>query len=737
MAASLFPPLSSSGSERANLNAYRALMLLGSLAVPGFWFLDQASGMDYADPLAYRLALGAVGLAALLSTYVSRIARRHVRGLTAALVYATCAFMSATSARNGLPAPWIAGALLTVGVSGLALAMFAGSTREIVRSLAALIVVSAAPLLAVPAEGLAHSPITFALELAIAVVAVGVAGQARLQTLAALAASRRQLEAERDQGAARERLLRTVMDSIPAPISVNDREGRCIARNQASARQLGFATPQDGLGATAFDLLPEPAAQADWHDQQRVMDTGRPILGVTHAFADGCRTVHYHSDKVPLVADGEVVGVVAVLHDVTAQKRAEEALILARDQAEAAARAKSEFLANMSHEIRTPMNGVVGMADLLADSALSPDQGECVRTIQTCADALLSLISDILDLSKIEADGVELERIRFEPRTLVGAAVDVVRAQAEARGLALEVRVGRDVPQVAAGDPGRIRQVLLNLLSNACKFTREGGISVEVTAAALAPSGLGPFELRFAVSDTGIGIEPAKREELFTAFTQADASTTREYGGTGLGLAISSRLVALMGGQIEVDGAPGVGSTFAFGVQVDALPDLRRAAADGAAADGAAADGAAPSAVEPGLRVLVAEDNPVNQRVVSRMLGRFGAVVEVAVNGADALDALRRAAVLARPFDAVLMDVQMPVLDGHQATRRLRAELPDDAQPYVIALTANAMAGDREACLDAGADDYLAKPVRPDALGAALSHARRRPARGPLPDPAA
>ena len=715
MAASLFPPLSPSGSERANLTAYRALILLGSLAIPGFWFLDQANGLAYDDPLAYRLALGGAGLAALLATFVSPVARRHVRGLAAALVYAASAFMSATAARNGLPSPWIAGALLTVGTGGLALAMFADSSREVARSLAVLMVVSAVPLFAVSPDRLDHSPLTFALELAIALVAVGVAGQARLQTLSALAASRRQLEAERDQGATREHLLRTVMDSIPAPITVNDRQGRCIARNQASARQLGFATHQDGLGATVFDLLPQPAAQADWDDQRRVMDTGQPILRVPRQFSDGCQTTHYHSDKVPLVADGEVVGLVGVLHDVTAQKQAEETLILARDQAQAAARAKSEFLANMSHEIRTPMNGVVGMADVLAGSPLTPDQAECVRTIQTCADALLALISDVLDLSKIEADGVELESIRFEPRTLVREAVDVIRAQAQARGLALEVRVDGDVPQVAVGDLGRVRQVLLNLLSNACKFTSEGGVSVEVTAGSLAPNRLGPFDLRFAVRDTGIGIAPAKRDQLFDAFTQADASTTREYGGTGLGLAISSRLVAMMGGRIEVDGAPGVGSTFAFGVRAEALPDRRRAAQSEPA----------PSAVEPGLRVLVAEDNAVNQRVVLRLLERLGAQAEVAENGADALDALHRAAGRSEPFDVVLMDVQMPVLDGHQATRRLRAELPSEAQPRVIALTANAMTGDREACLDAGADDYLAKPVRRDSLGAALSGARR------------
>ena len=719
MAISLFPPLSADGSDRVNLNAYRALILVGSVAIPGFWFLYQADGASYDDPLAYRLAISGAGLLALLSTYVSRTACRHVRHITVALAYVSGSFLSWTAVRNGLPAAWIASVLLMTGVGGLALAMFANSAREIVGSLAGFLAVTVGPLFATPTTDLAHAPLTFSVELAVAIVAVGVAGMARLQTLSVLAESRRELEAERDQGERRERLLRTVMDSIPDSIYVNDVGGRCLMRNRASARQLGFDSEDEGLGLTSFDLFPESEAQLDWDQQQRVVETGTPALGRLVAVEHDCGTVWYECGTVPLLTpDGQATGVVGVVRDVTAQKRTERELIQARDAAEAAARAKSEFLANMSHEIRTPMNGVIGMADVLADSDLDADQAESVRTIQTCADALLALISDILDLSKIEAEGLEIEAVQFEPRAVARAAADVVRSQAEAKGLALTVDVDEAVPAVALGDPARIRQVLLNLLSNAVKFTHQGRVSVRVTAESLAPGASGPFQLRFAVRDTGVGIAADKREGLFEAFTQADASTTREYGGTGLGLTISARLAALMGGEIGVDGAPGEGSTFTFTVGVEAPPTQRDAPSETAPTPPPAAR------ARDGLRVLAAEDNAVNQRVVARLLRQLGADVDLVENGAQALQALHRAAAEARPYDVVLMDVQMPVMDGHQATRRLRDELPAEAQPWVIALTANAMAGDREACLDAGADDYLAKPLRRDALEAALGDRR-------------
>ena len=681
---------------------------------------------------------------------------------------------------------------------------------------------------------------------------------------------RPQLDAEakivaaKEEAEAQQRLLRTVIDTIPDHVYVKDREGRAVLRNLASAQALGFDDPKEAIGETDADSAGDYGA-AVLHDDLAVVG-GEKILSKEEQIHPGQWLL---TTKVPLRGpNDEVVGLVGVSRDITARKDAEAELIAAKEAAEAATQAKSEFLANMSHEIRTPMNGVIGMTSLLLDTGLDAEQRDFVETIRTSGDALLTIINDILDFSKIEAGMLDLECHPFDVRQTVESALDLVAQAAADKRVELAYVMDEGAPLAVRGDVTRVRQVLVNLLSNAVKFTAKGSVCVRVSA---QPPNAGAGDrsvLAFAVEDTGIGIPADKLEAVFESFSQADASTTRQFGGTGLGLTICQRLVEMMGGQISVESELGVGSTFQFTVAVEVaaserrvflraeqpvlqgrrvlviddnevnreiltrlarrwkmVPDAAQSGADGLAAvarareaqapydlvlldmqmpdmdgievaqalsargdapvmvmltsinrDAALRDAARDAGVhtvlykptkpsqlydvligvfdqqtgtpEPGatawvarprqpapggdgaspLSILLAEDNLVNQKVALRILDRLGYRADVAADGAEAVAAVQRQA-----YDVVFMDVQMPEMDGLEATRRIRAD-PSVAQPHIIALTANAMEGDRERCLEAGADDYVAKPVGMQALADAIERAQA--AVGAAPSPA-
>ena len=517
--------------------------------------------------------------------------------------------------------------------------------------------------------------------------------------------------------------VEVLLEATPTAIYLQDTQGRYVRFNKAFEDLYGIAR-HDWIGKTVFDLVPDEAPLMNAHDAEVLQGTAVQ----TYQGSFNCRRNGERRDalywKAPLQdAQGRCTGLVGTILDITEKNRFEQELREAKRFAEAANEAKGNFLANMSHEIRTPMNGVIGMTDLALDTELNPQQREYLNIVKSSAQSLLVILNDILDFSKIEAGKLHIEAVEFSVQALFGDALKTLQARAQGKGLALNCTLSNDLPIRVLGDPVRIRQVLTNLCDNAIKFTAQGGVSVTVDwrAAKAGERAVDEqaiheravderaIELHIAVQDTGIGIPLDKQQRVFEAFSQADTSTTRKFGGTGLGLTICARLVELMGGRIWLESVPGVGSTFHFMVRLQA-PPAHKVLTDKALI----ADEKLPTKA---LLILLVEDHPINQMLATTLLTKWGHQVVLAQNGQEAVDLFPT-----QRWDLVLMDMQMPVLGGVEATRQIRAfEVPTGRRTPIIAMTANAMDADRQACLAAGMDDHLAKPFQGASLQAVLA----------------
>ena len=494
-------------------------------------------------------------------------------------------------------------------------------------------------------------------------------------------------------------LVEELLEAIPLPVYLKDTLGGYIRLNRAF-EQFFHIRRENYLGRTLHDLLsPEDARVHVEKDAELFAAKGTQSYEAMVHSCDGEIHDAIYRKAVLTRRDGSVSALLGVIVDITDRKQAEREIVRAKEAAEAASRAKSDFLANMSHEIRTPMNGVIGMTDLALDTELTAEQREYLSIAKSSAESLLTVINDILDFSKIEAGKLLVENISFDLHRLIADVLKPLAIRAHEKGIELISEVIHTVPRFVLGDPSRIRQVLVNLVGNAIKFTETGEI---ILSTDLMHQQHGHAIIHFAVRDTGIGIAEDKQDLIFDAFAQEDTSTTRKYGGTGLGLSICRRLVELMGGRMWLNSQLGEGSTFHFSVELQLTEQS-------VSAPGQRITPHSLHETQPRLNILLVEDHPTNQKLALGLLEKWGHLATLAQNGQEAIDILGR-----QSFDVVLMDMQMPVMSGIEATEHIRAREAELHLPRtpIIAMTAAAMQDDRDACLAAGMDDYLSKPIK-------------------------
>ncbi|MBI5899278.1 MAG: response regulator [Rhodocyclales bacterium] len=531
----------------------------------------------------------------------------------------------------------------------------------------------------------------------------------------------------------RERYQRALLDNFPFAVWLKDEQGRFLAVNQALADAVGKNSPEQITGMTISDIAPTDLATHHDIEDRRVATDGKPRSLEQTVRINGVER-WYESYRAPVTLDGKVIGTVGFARDITERRLADTelerhrhhlaglveertaALSIAKEAAEAANRAKSAFLANMSHELRTPLNAMIGMTALARNRATDPQQIDFLGKADRASRQLLGVIDDILDLSRIEADRLSIDHVEFHLGRVLDDLVALVDLRVREKGLRFEIGIAPEIARLnVRGDPVRLGQILLNLVGNAIKFTSSGAVGLRILRLADDADGV---LLRFEVEDTGIGIAAGDHERVFRSFEQADASLTRKYSGSGLGLAISKRLVEAMGGKIGVESEPGCGSSFWFTTR------LERVAAFTPPTPVAEDEMLAACA---GRHALLVEDDPMNQAVARELLESFGIRVDIAADGRQAVEMVRQGA-----FDLILMDLQLPDMNGLDATRDIR-RLPGGWNIPIIAITANAYDDDRQRCLDAGMNDYLAKPFTSSSLLAITAAWLSRTTTAPAP----